>query len=167
MIYSIGSLYTSVIPSLILRDVGAAVGNPRIRFKILILNGSLDRETRAINFLFGAKEFVKAVADACFHSSGSGSGKSSVTGCKPSDWKNYVTHVVHLNGEGTPKVERDELATLGVECVRIYGRKPEGGEGMLYDGNALRGALEAILGGLRRGETKDGLSRRNTLNITG
>jgi 2-phospho-L-lactate transferase/gluconeogenesis factor (CofD/UPF0052 family) len=168
VVYSIGSLYTSVIPSLILRDVGAAVGNPAIRFKILILNGSLDRETRAVNFNFGAKDFVKAIADACFYSSSSGSGEGYVEGCKSSEWKNYVTHVVHLNGEGTPRVAREELAALGVECVRIYGRKNDSGEGLLYDGNALRGALEAILGGPRRGEKKgDGLSRRNTLNITG
>jgi 2-phospho-L-lactate transferase/gluconeogenesis factor (CofD/UPF0052 family) len=39
VVFSIGSLYTSVIPSLILRDVGDAVGDPSIRFKILILNG--------------------------------------------------------------------------------------------------------------------------------
>lgn len=160
VIYSIGSLYTSVIPSLILRDVGAAIGNPSIRFKILILNGSLDRETTAVNFKFGAKDFVKAIADAC-HSSQSGSEKSLP---KDSELRAYVTHVIHLQGEGTPRVERVELAALGVECVRIYGRKNEGGEGLLYDGNALRGALEAILGGSGRGKG-DGLSRRNTLNV--
>ena len=160
VIYSIGSLYTSVIPSLILRDVGAAIGNPSIRFKILILNGSLDRETTAVNFKFGAKDFVKAIADAC-HSSQSGSEKSLP---QDSELRKYVTHVIHLQGEGTPTVERAELAALGVECVRIYGRKNEGGEGLLYDGNALRGALEAILGGSGRGKG-DGLSRRNTLNV--
>lgn len=166
VVYSIGSLYTSVIPSLILRDVGAAIGDPSIRFKILILNGSLDRETRCTDFGFGAREFVKAIADACYYSSkGAGAG----TEVAENQWKNYVTHVIHLQGEGTPRVEREELAGLGVECVRIYGRKNEGGEGMMYDGNALRGALEAILGGPRKGEGKkgDGLSRRNTLNVTG
>ena len=171
VVYSIGSLYTSVIPGLILRDVGIAVGNPSVRFKILILNGSLDRETRAVGFAFGAKHFVKAIADACCRISGSASrasvGKENGEECRMGDWKNYVTHVVHLNGEGTPRVEREELAQVGVECVRIYGRKNEDGEGMLYDGNALRGALEAILGGPRRGEKGDGLGRRNTLNITG
>jgi 2-phospho-L-lactate transferase/gluconeogenesis factor (CofD/UPF0052 family) len=165
VLYSIGSLYTSVIPSLILRDVGAAVGDPNIRFKILILNGSLDRETRCTGFCFGAREFVKAIADACYYSS---KGAMSKEGLQESDWNNYVTHVIHLQGEGTPRVEREELVALGVECVRIYGRKNEGGEGMIYDGNALRGALEAILGGSRKGEGKkgDGLSRRNTLNVT-
>lgn len=163
VVFSIGSLYTSVIPSLILRDVGDAVGDPSIRFKILILNGSLDRETKAVGFSFGAKEFVKAIADACY-SSQSGAGKEPV---KEREYKRYVTHVIHLQGEGTPRVEREELGNLGVECVRIYGRKNDSGEGSLYDGNALRGALEAILGGARREKKGDGLSRRNTLNVTG
>ena len=43
IIYSIGSLFTSLIPSLVLRDVGDAIASPSIRCKILILNGTLDR----------------------------------------------------------------------------------------------------------------------------
>jgi hypothetical protein len=116
-----------------------------------------------VGFSFGAKEFVKAIADACY-SSQSGAGKEPV---KEREYKRYVTHVIHLQGEGTPRVEREELGNLGVECVRIYGRKNDSGEGSLYDGNALRGALEAILGGARREKKGDGLSRRNTLNVTG
>jgi hypothetical protein len=152
---------------LILRDVGGSVGDPSIRFRILILNGSLDRETRCTGLGFGAKEFVRAIAEACYHSSGSVSrlGKDG-NELRKEEWKNYVTHVIHLQGEGTPRVEREELAALGVECVRLYGRKNEGGEGMIYDANALRGALEAILGGPRREGKGDGLGRRNTLNVT-
>ncbi|KAL9616557.1 MAG: hypothetical protein Q9204_008565, partial [Flavoplaca sp. TL-2023a] len=56
VIYSIGSLYTSLAPSLILQGVGTAIANGP-RFKILILNGSLDRETGG----FEALDFVKAV----------------------------------------------------------------------------------------------------------
>ena len=172
LVYSIGSLYTSVIPSLILRDVGPAVRDPSIRFKILILNGSLDRETKAANVAFGATDFVKAIADACSGNSvsemRSGLGRENDGECRREDWKKYVTHVVHMIGEGTPRVEKESLANVGIECVRIYGRKNVDGEGMLYDSNALSGAFEAILGGPRRGDKKgDGLSRRNTLNVTG
>ncbi len=115
-----------------------------------------------MDFAFGAKDFVKAVADACCYGSGARVGE----GCMREEWRNYVTHVVHLNGEGTPSVEREELAALGVDCVRIYGRKNGNGEGMIYD-SGLMLALEAILGGPRRGEKEGtGLSRRNTLNVT-
>lgn len=47
---------------------------------------------------------------------------------------------------------------MGVECVRLYGRKGEYG-GMTYDGKALGQALGAILGKREPGVR----SRRNTL----
>lgn len=150
IIYSIGSLYTSIIPCLILRDVGSAIAGRSVP-KVLLLNGSTDRETRAVGIEFGALDFVRAIADACDSSRGK-KGKCS----------DYVTHVIHLHGEGTPQVEKEELAELGVECVKIYGRKVEDadGGGMLYDGMALAQALQAILG---RRDGRGDKVRRNTL----
>jgi hypothetical protein len=84
------------------------------------------------------------------------------------EWGMYVTHVIYLEGEGTPRVEREVLGRAGVECVRIYGRKRDGkgGEGgMVYDGTALTQALEAIIGSGKRGVVDR--SRRNTLGISG
>ncbi|KAG6013985.1 hypothetical protein E4U41_004935, partial [Claviceps citrina] len=45
VIYSIGSLFTSLVPSLILGGVGDAIASPAIRHKVLLLNGTTDRET--------------------------------------------------------------------------------------------------------------------------
>ncbi|CAD6591770.1 MAG: hypothetical protein ASARMPRED_005589 [Alectoria sarmentosa] len=122
LIYSIGSLYTSIVPSLIVRGVGAAItrsGGPR--FKILILNGSLDRETGG----FSALDFIAAIARAGEESRG-------VTFHRGEDvekevWARYVTHLIHLEGEGVPRVDKEELGRWGVECVRLYGRKAEDG----------------------------------------
>jgi 2-phospho-L-lactate transferase/gluconeogenesis factor (CofD/UPF0052 family) len=153
VVYSIGSLYTSIIPCLVLRDVGEAVAKPDIRYKILILNGSLDRETRSESMVFGARDFVEAIANACDSSRG-----------RKGEWREYVTHVIYLQGEGAPRVEREELGERGIECVRIYGRRNEGGEGMVYDGIALTQALEAILG---RRDPRGEKSRRNTVENYG
>lgn len=118
---------------------------------------------------FGAGDFVAAIADAGCSTSGSREGEGEVVReAGMGEWKRYVTHVIYMQGEGSPEVEREELAAAGVECVRIYGRRSADGVGMMYDGNALGGALEAILGGGRRdGKKGDGLSRRNTLNVSG
>ncbi|RDW94760.1 hypothetical protein BP5796_00523 [Coleophoma crateriformis] len=152
VIYSIGSLYTSIIPCLILRDVGDAIAAANVRFKILILNGSIDRETGPAHAPYGAKDFIAAVAGACWSSRG-------LKGVPSAErYKEFVTHVVHLQGEGTPRVEKDELTELGIETVRLYGRR--GGGGMVYDGAALAQALAAIVG--RRDPRMD-RSRRNTL----
>ncbi|KAI9031615.1 hypothetical protein CLU79DRAFT_729371 [Phycomyces nitens] len=53
--YSIGSLYTSILPCLILRGIGKSIATSEsIKHKILILNGTMDRETdgyTAIDFI--------------------------------------------------------------------------------------------------------------------
>ena len=156
IIYSIGSLYTSIIPPLILQGVGTAIGRPSgPRFKILILNGSLDRETGG----FSASNFIEAIARACQESCGLTFEGQAEVGREV--WTQYVTHLIHLEGEGAPAVDKEELGKAGVECVRLYGRKAN--DGMLrYDGRALAQALGAILG--RRDKAQK--SRRNTLDFS-
>lgn len=164
IIYSIGSLYTSLAPSLVLRGIGDAIAGSSTsnetgpRFKILLLNGSLDRETGG----FVAQDFVAAIARACEQSRG-------VAGdAEPALWSRYVTHLIHLEGEGAPAVDRDELSARGVECVRLYGRKSSSsdplGQGMRYDDKALVQALGAIVG---KRDRRDLRMRRNTAGVDG
>ena len=170
VVYSIGSLYTSIMPSLVLRGVGAALANAEgLKYKILILNGNLDRETGPKNNPMGATDFVKAISKAAQESQsksqsqiaqraaknhGVFSGGGNTDACR-----HYVTHVIHLEGTGTPKVDREVLADWGIDCVRLYGRKGDDGK-MRYDGKALTQALQAIVG---KGDTRKDRSRRNTL----
>ena len=153
IIYSIGSLYTSIVPSLILQGIGTSICNDLgPRFKILILNGSLDRETGD----FSASDFIAAIARAGEESSGhtfmhGEDGKSL--------WGKYVTHLIHLEGESVPRVDKAGLGTCGISCVRVYGRKGVNGV-TEYDRAALAQALSAILGMRERGF----VSRRNTLD---
>lgn len=71
--------------------------------------------------------------------------------------RRYVTHLIHLEGPGTPEVDREVLK--GVECMRLYGRKGDDGK-MRYDQKALVQALGVILG---RRDRKGERSRRNTM----
>ena len=80
---------------------------------------------------------------------------------EPGVWQRYVTHLIHLEGEGTPAVDREELSAWGVECVRLYGRKMDGLGGMRYDEKALTQALGAIFG--KRDPRETWRSRRNTV----
>lgn len=152
IVYSIGSLYTSLVPSLILRGVGAAIANSGVKHKILILNSSVDRETGPEATPFTATDFVRALARAGAESQGELSGDTS-SGLHEV-WR-YVTHVIHVDGEGAPKVDRSELSGLGVECIRVYGRRVDG---MLrYDQAGLGRVLEALIG-----QAEMGRARRNT-----
>lgn len=151
VVYSVGSLYTSIIPSLIVRGVGAAVAKSgdggSIRNKVLILNSRNDRETGPAAEPMAAVDFVRAVAKA---------GKESQTDfgevCA-GEVRRYVTHLVYLEGGeegrlGIPRVDVDGLGALGIRCVRVKGRVE--GEGrrrsVRYDETGLVEALEGIMG---------------------
>lgn len=180
VIYSIGSLYTSIVPSVVLRGVGDAIRTSMARHKILILNGSIDREVGPLATPFTAFDFVKAItrageeSDACGSSGFGGQATSSVSGSAAhhtTPYHKYVTHLIYLVGEGAPVVDRPQLSDAGIECIRLYGRKIEvvdqkgtlATKGMRYDDNALIGAIETILG--KKGEAMTTTkSRRNTLD---
>lgn len=61
LVYSIGSLYTSILPCLILRKVGHAIASSSsLRHKILVLNGTTDRETDG----YTALDFIGTITNA-------------------------------------------------------------------------------------------------------
>jgi 2-phospho-L-lactate transferase/gluconeogenesis factor (CofD/UPF0052 family) len=153
VIYSIGSLYTSIIPSLVLGGVGQALASPEMKSKILILNGTIDRETGPSSNPMTALDFVKAVANACAESRG-------LERPEVRDYYQYVTHMVYLIGPTSPRVDRELFAAMGIEIMRLYGRKDESGKGGRYDAVALTQVLEAIIG---RKDPRGDRGRRNTL----
>lgn len=148
VVYSIGSLFTSIVPSLVLKGVGEAISSPLIRSKILILNGTQDRESGPSSNPFTALDFVAAIANACAES-------KRLERPQPEEYFRYVTNIVHLDGPSSPKVDKKEFTRLGIETMRVYG--PIEGR---YDLKALEQALEAIIG---TRNAKSDRTRRNTL----
>ena len=153
IIYSIGSLYTSLIPSLILKGVGHSISNPAIRYKILILNSTNDRETGPSSNPYSAFDFIAAISKACTESMNTSGDVSK------HKYNQFVTHLIHLTGPGTPEVNRESLKEIGIETIRVYGRRVEGESFVRYDEKALVQALEVTLG--RRDPRADRI-RRNT-----
>jgi hypothetical protein len=126
---------------------------------VLILNATNDRETGPSWEPYSAFDFVGAIVKAAVESRvpGSSSGDAVVP---KSEYRNYITHIVHLQGPDTPPVDKEELAELGIECIRVYGRRLEGESFVRYDEKALVQALEVLMGGR---DPRTLRSRRNTL----
>lgn len=157
VVYSIGSLYTSIIPSLILRGVGAAIRyktSGRIRNKVLILNSRIDRETGPAAKPMTAVDFAKAIAKAAKES------QTDFGIVGDTEVGRYVSHLVYLKGAeleaGTrsmgvlmPRVDMEELGSLGIQCVQVEGMVVgEGRKKMVrYEEAALIAALETIIEG--------------------
>jgi 2-phospho-L-lactate transferase/gluconeogenesis factor (CofD/UPF0052 family) len=138
VIYSIGSLYTSILPSLILRGVGDAIVAANVRHKILILNAKNDRETGGCTQPMTAKDFIAAIARA---------GAESAAAQLPlgeNELRTFVSHLLYLDGDGTPFVDVEALTALGIVCVKVMGKFAESGMPR-YDDAALQRALEAIV----------------------
>ena len=154
VIYSIGSLFTSLIPNLVLKGVGELISSQAVRNKILILNGTTDRETGPSTNPFSALDFVAAIANAC---------AASMSTSQPTEdqYSNYVTHIIYLEGPTSPKVDKQHLGHLGIDTMRLYGRSGGEGKSARYDGKALTQALETIIG---RKDRRLDRSRRNTLD---
>ncbi|KAF8940861.1 hypothetical protein BGZ58_004329 [Dissophora ornata] len=139
LVYSIGSLYTSIIPCLILKDVGRGIAESRsLKNKIFMLNGTNDRETPE----YTALDFIRALTSALNYSL-----KLSVqfwpTEHKPS---RYITHLIYLDNSEV-QVDSWGIEKLGIECVPCVGRRDPSSGRPIYDEDNLNKILESILDG--------------------
>ncbi|KAF3908522.1 hypothetical protein ABW21_db0205995 [Orbilia brochopaga] len=156
LVYSIGSLYTSIIPCLVLRGTGEAIASS-CRHKVLVLNGSFDREIGP-GTTFTALDFIRAITQACVESRGIIAGDPSFSELTAeTEYKRYVTHVLYMEGEGVPKVDMARLKELGIEGWRLLGERK--GKGMVFEASALRQALDMV-----RGKIRSPKQRRSTLD---
>ncbi|KAK3996769.1 hypothetical protein QBC44DRAFT_138182 [Cladorrhinum sp. PSN332] len=151
VIYSIGSLYTSIIPSLIFPGIGQQLEHSTsIRHKILILNSKLDRETGPVKVRreerMTARDFVAAIGRACVESRDrervGDLEEEGLLGSK------FVTHLVYLEegGDEMPRVDVEELeGRMGIKCLGVKGVNKGDGKGWRYDEEGLRMVLEGIV----------------------
>lgn len=186
IVYSIGSLYTSILPNVVLTGIGKSIATCKARQKILILNGSIDRETGPPDDAHTALDFVDAIVKAGEQSRTrranhvpvssvnvrSSEARSRGSGLIPSPdttsstelpYSAYVTHLMHLEGPGVPIVDKEALGQRGIQCFKVHGEKVENENGvamgMKYDSSALLQALEMVIGR----KTATSRSRRNTM----
>ncbi|CAN6631794.1 hypothetical protein TRVA0_013S01442 [Trichomonascus vanleenenianus] len=149
VVYSIGSLYTSTVPIVLLKGFAEAVA--RCPVKVMILNGEIDRETSGMT----AYDCIGAIVHAC-HYSYNEFGEEDVRSTRlppfhrppaptmlhsPVDWSRYATHLIHLDPPGAIPVSASKLADHGITCIPV---KHEPGNYTRYDLDALLAALKSI-----------------------
>lgn len=142
LVYSCGSLWTSIIPCLALRGVASAIAkSASIQAKVLLLNGQNDRETEG----YTAEDYVNAIVrilnrhDRLSH--------KALKGTQTPDFlirdypvSAFVTHVVYLRGSNI-QVNQVKLAAAGVRCVEVEGPSSDK---PLYDPATVRRALDQV-----------------------
>jgi 2-phospho-L-lactate transferase/gluconeogenesis factor (CofD/UPF0052 family) len=131
IVYSIGSLMTSIIPVLILQGIGHAIRTSRSK-KVLLLNGDTDRET----FGMSAVDFIKTVHKALRYSFG-----EDPNCLKFSD---IITHLMYLEDCEIP-VDVKSIEKMGIRCIKIKRDTTLSHEVHLYDLGELQHILQNVL----------------------
>ncbi|KAL1678701.1 hypothetical protein EV122DRAFT_211386 [Schizophyllum commune] len=133
LVYSCGSLWTSIMPCLALRGVASAIARSRsLRAKVLLLNSKNDRETDG----YSAVDYVLAIANTLNtqYSPGSYSGLGNVATRYPVSA--FITDLVYLK-EGQVDVDVAAITSLGVRCTPI--------EGASFSADSVSAAIDKIL----------------------
>ncbi|KAG8980556.1 hypothetical protein FRB90_007647 [Tulasnella sp. 427] len=151
LVYSIGSLWTSIIPCLALQGIGSAIArSPALRAKVFLLNGHNDRETggySAVDYVLLPNLILESAVSETLnrHDGRKSLNQPSNTGLKTPDYpiSAFITHLVYLRGT-TIEVNELALTALGVQCVPID-RQPDTNGKLLYSPNDVKLALAHIL----------------------
>ncbi|CAK8530686.1 unnamed protein product [Lathyrus sativus] len=133
IVYGMGSLFTSICPSLVLLGIGEIISS-RSCLKVLMLNGTHDRETNG----FSASCFVTAITDALNRTFGESCNRLQNI---PSQYIN--TLLVPRNS--TVSVDVECLAAQGIFDVIVVDSILDPKVGIIYDPKSLIRALADLI----------------------
>ncbi|CAI0444919.1 unnamed protein product [Linum tenue] len=134
IVYAMGSLFTSVCPSLVLRGVGENIAS-RTCPKVLMLNGTHDRETIG----FSASSFVTAIADALNRRYG------DPHNCLRYSESQYVNTLLVPKGGAIP-IDLHSLNAQGIFDVIVVDSVEDPKVGIIFDPASLINALADLIG---------------------
>lgn len=128
LVYSCGSLWTSIMPCLALRGVAKGIAKSHsLKAKILLLNSKNDRETEG----YTAVDFVNAIVRTL------NSNRDAESVAYPTSA--FITHLVYLH-DTEVAVDVQGITGMGVKCVGVSGAQEK-----RFDSDSVQGALKGIL----------------------
>lgn len=140
LVYSCGSLWTSIIPCLALKGVANAIARSRsLKAKVLLLNSRNDRETDGYTAVDYITTIVRTL-NTPYHSQTYG-GLGRVETTYPVSA--FVTHLVYLKGT-LVEVDVARITALGVRCVQVEGSLDKTNQPQ-FDAACVRQAVEGIM----------------------
>ncbi|KAA8519681.1 hypothetical protein F0562_013874 [Nyssa sinensis] len=138
IIYAMGSLFTSVCPSLVLLGIGEIISS-RSCPKVLLLNGTHDRETSG----FSASCFVTAIRDALNRTYG------DPQNCLRNHPSQYINTLL-VPKDGQIPVDVECLAAQGIFNVISVDSVHDPQVGVIFDPKSLMQALTDLISGCTR-----------------
>ncbi|KAI0668661.1 UPF0052-domain-containing protein [Trametes maxima] len=145
LVYSCGSLWTSIIPCLALKGVANAIARSRsFKAKVLLLNSVNDRETDG----YSAVDYIRTIAQTLNdgHHAHTYGGLSKADTTYPVSA--FITHLVYLKGTGV-EVDIPSITALGVRCVEVDGCIYDEAKPPRFDTTSVTHAIRDILDTIR------------------
>ncbi|XP_031129445.1 uncharacterized protein YNL011C isoform X1 [Ipomoea triloba] len=133
IIFAMGSLFTSICPSLVLLGVGEAIASQSCP-KVLLLNGTHDRETSG----FTASCFVTAITDALNRTYG------DHCNCLKNPPNRYINTLL-VPKDGQIPVDVDRLTSQGIHNVVTVDSVHDAKVGAIFDPKSLIQALAGLI----------------------
>ncbi|KAM7525038.1 hypothetical protein LguiA_014940 [Lonicera macranthoides] len=137
IIYAMGSLFTSICPSLVLLGVGEIISS-RACPKVLLLNSTHDRETSG----FSASCFVTAITDALNRTYG------NLHNCLKLPPSKYINTLL-VPKDGQIPVDVENLAAQGIFHVITVDSLQDPKVGIIFDPSSLIQALANLSSGFK------------------
>lgn len=121
IVYSIGSLMTSIVPIVILKGVGRSIAmnlndESKSKKKIMLLNGCADRET----FGMTATDFLRVIVELATYSLERAMALPNENiDVSNVPWNRYITHLVYMKDPNI-HVDVEYLENIkGIKCVEV------------------------------------------------
>ncbi|XP_015942966.1 uncharacterized protein YNL011C, partial [Arachis duranensis] len=148
IVYAMGSLFTSICPSLVLLGIGEIISS-RSCLKVLMLNGTPDRETNG----FSASCFVTAITDALNRTYGDPCNRLQNP---PSQ---YINTILVPRNSSVP-VDVDRLNAQGIFDVIVVDSLRDSKVGIIYDPKSLIRALADLIDRYMKSRVKELIDAR-------
>lgn len=133
MIYSCGSLWTSIVPCLSLRSIATSIATSRsLTYKVLLLNTVQDRETRGMS----AIDFVDAICTSLNQSD-----SPNLQAAYPPN--QLITHLVYFQ-DGQVDVDKHRFQQMGITCVAANSSLRNKSGTPMFDEASVSDALRQI-----------------------
>ncbi|KAF8575916.1 UPF0052-domain-containing protein [Ramaria rubella] len=144
LVYSCGSLWTSIMPCLALRGVASAIArSTSLKAKVLLLNSKNDRETDGLT----ASDYVRRAIVNMLRTTDiprSVQARSIPSRTEEYPASAFITHLVYLKGTTVP-VDVKEINAIGVECIEIQDENTETRKEPRFHASSVQKALAQIL----------------------
>lgn len=122
VVYSIGSLVTSLLPIVILGNIADVIAESKTTRKVLLINNAYDRESFWLDGVHYIQLVIESMSRAVLtHRESKGSKDTTPVSL---DWTQFVTDVVYpISGE--IQITTEQLKARGIKCHGINSNKIE------------------------------------------